>query len=142
MFANGRNATALSHADQSCEKATKVCMAMLGIIGKKDHIISRHVRDDVIPSTSMLKDRFKSHLKFLTDIETYYFPSRYGVDLYGRISFDHYERSNVERLLHASKEYVELCFQFIEEKAGKSIPRTAEGLTDYFKANYSGFITK
>ena len=60
MFSNGRYASALSHADQSCEKATKACLAIMGIIGKKDHIISRHVREEIMPATASLKDRFKS----------------------------------------------------------------------------------
>jgi HEPN domain-containing protein len=142
MLDHKRYSSALFHTEQSCEKATKACLAIIGVIGQKDHVIYDHVKDEILPLTLDLKDEFKSYRDFLLEVESYYIPSRYGVDIAGRISFDHYEENDVKQFIFASKGYIDLCFKFVEEKTGKTIPGTLADLMDYFKTNYSGFITK
>jgi HEPN domain-containing protein len=142
MLDHKRYSSALFHTEQSCEKATKACLAIIGVIGLKDHVIYDHVKDEILPATVSMKDEFKSYRDFLLEAESYYIPSRYGVDIAGRISFDHYDENEVKQFLGASKGYIDQCFKFVEEKTGKIIPRTMADLMDYFKTNYSGFITK
>lgn len=142
MLDNGRYPSVLFHTEQSCEKATKACLAIIGIIGIKKHEFSDSVRDEIIPSTINLKEDFKSYRRFLIEIESYYISSRYGVDIAGRISLDHYDVNEVKQLVRDSKSYIETCFKFIEEKSGKKIPRNISDLNNYFKEYYSGFITQ
>jgi hypothetical protein len=78
----------------------------------------------------------------LREIETYYIQPRYGVDTYGRISLDEYERSDVEELYGYALEYLELCFRFIESKYGKQLSRELDELKTYFKSRYIGFVTR
>jgi len=142
MLDHGRYSSALFHTEQASEKATKACLAIIGIIGLKDHVINDHVKNEIIPATDHLKAEFKASRNFLIEIESYYIPARYGVDIAGRISFDQYDESEVKQLLLSSRAYIELCFRFVEEKIGKTIPRSTTDLTKYFITSYSGFITK
>jgi len=142
MLDHKRYSSALFHTEQSCEKATKACLAIIGIIGLKDHVIFDHVKNEIMPATDNLKDEFKSCRNFLIETESYYIPSRYGVDIAGRISFDHYDESEVKQFVLSSRDYIDLCFKFVEEKTGKKIPRTLTELMKYFISGYSGFITK
>jgi HEPN domain-containing protein len=142
MLDHKRYSSALFHTEQSCEKATKACLAIVGVIGLKDHVIFDHVKDEILPVTEKLKDEFKSYRNFLIQAESYYIPSRYGVDIAGRISFDHYDESEIRSFMLTSRNYIDLCFRFVEEKTGKRIPRILADLTRYFITSYSGFITK
>lgn len=133
---------ALFHMEQMCEKSTKACLSMLNILITKEHSFSDYAEAILIPETGEYQDDFKKLLPALSDIETEYISSRYGVDSYGRVRLEEYHEKDVLRLKSMSLEYLELSFKFIESKSGKRLPRNKDELRDYFKSNYDEFITR
>lgn len=142
LINNGKYAAAMFHVEQLCEKSTKASLAIISILITKEHLFSSYVKDDIIPASGELKDSFTAILPVLRKIQVQYVSSRYGVDIYGRISFEKYEEAYVKELYRSSLDYLELCFKFAEQKYGKPIPRDIDGLNKLFKTNYIGYITK
>lgn len=128
--------------EQLCEKSTKACLAILSILITKEHGFSYYVEAILIPETGPLKTDFERLLPELSEIETVYISSRYGVDSYGRVTLQEYQQKDTVRLKNASLEYLELSFRFIESKCGKQLPRAKDELLKYFKSSYSEFITR
>ena len=91
------------------------------------------------------KDLNNDFMKLLPDInklESYYIPSRYGVDRFGKIHYRKYDEKEVRDLCRSAMDFLELCFKFIENKSGMIIPRKREELEQFFIYNYHKFIRK
>jgi HEPN domain-containing protein len=152
LLNTGDCSSALFHIEQLCEKSTKACLAILGIllVGKsvkersliKAHLFSDAIKVYIIPESGDLADDFKKLISSVREIESYYIPVRYGVDTNGNISFEEYDEADVREIYEQSLKYLELCFKFIEQKYGKSLPRDINELKNIFKTNYIGFVTK
>lgn len=133
---------ALFHMEQLCEKATKACLAIAGILITREHSYSYYVESILIPEKSELEENFQRLLPELSEIETVYISSRYGVDSYGRVTLEEYSQKDTVGLKNASLEYLELSFNYIELKCGKQLPRSKEELLAYFKSNYGEYISR
>lgn len=152
LLNSGDYSSVLFHIEQLCEKSTKACLAILGIvlIGKsskeksliKEHLFSDSLKVYIIPESGELSDDFKKLISSVREIESYYIPVRYGVDTNGNISFEEYDAADVRDIYEQSLKYLELCFKFIEQKYGKPLPRDINELKIIFKTNYIGFVTK
>ncbi|BAI61684.1 conserved hypothetical protein [Methanocella paludicola SANAE] len=133
---------ALFHMEQLCEKSTKACLATMNILITKEHTFSDYVEAVLIPDSTAFQEDFKKLLPALSDIETEYISSRYGVDSFGRVTLEEYQKNDVLRLRQASFDYMELAFKFVESKYGKKFPRNKDELLAYMKSTYDEFITK
>ncbi|KCZ70379.1 hypothetical protein ANME2D_03294 [Candidatus Methanoperedens nitroreducens] len=131
---------AIFHSQQASEKSAKVCLSFLNILITDEHIYTDYLVKFVIPKS---KDLNKDFLKLLPDVnklESYYIPSRYGVDRFGKIHYRKYDEKEVKDLCRSSMEFLELCFKFVEDKSGRVIPRQREELEKFFINNYYTFI--
>ena len=81
-------------------------------------------------------------MPILREVESYYIDPRYGVDTFGRISLDEYDKEEVKEVYGHALDYLEICYRFIEQGYGKPIPRNIDTLKIFFKSNYQGFVTR
>lgn len=110
---------AVFHIEQLCEKSTKACLAVIGILLTKEHVFANSVKEDIIPVSGELGVDFKQHLPLLRQLQYLYVRTRYGVDVDGRISLDEYNEAFAKDVYSRSLDYLELCFKFVERKYGK-----------------------
>ena len=125
-----------------CEKCAKGCLALSGIMIARDHHVSDLFNSSVIPVSGDLKAKFQQSLVFMSRLESYYIPSRYGVDTAGRVHYLKYDPDSVRELSQAANDFLELCLEFFEIRTGTSLPRLREHLEEYFLANYSHCIRR
>lgn len=78
----------------------------------------------------------------MSRLESYYIPSRYGVDTAGRVHYLKYDPDSVWELSQAAGEFLEQCMVFFENRTSKSLPRSRELLEAYFMKNYSHCIRR
>lgn len=133
---------AIFHSQQVCEKCAKGCLALLSIMSARDHHASDLFNASVIPVSGDLKIRFQQSLVFFSRLESYYIPSRYGVDTAGRIHYLKYDPESVRELVTAAGDFMDLCLKFFEIRTGKTLPRSRELLEEFFLANYSHCIRR
>lgn len=136
----GLYSMAIFHSQQASEKSAKACLSLLDILITDEHIYTDYLVKFVIPES---KDLNKDFLKLLPDVnklESYYIPSRYGVDRFGKIHYRKYDEKEVRDLCRSSVDFLELCFKFIEHKSGRMILRQREELEQFFVDNYHKFI--
>ncbi len=136
----GLYSMAIFHSQQASEKSAKACLSLLDILITDEHIYTDYLIKFVIPES---KDLNKDFIKLLHDInklESYYIPSRYGVDRFGKIHYRKYDEKEVRDLCRSSVDFLELCFKFVEDKSGRMIPRKREELEQFFVDNYHKFI--
>lgn len=133
---------AIFHSQQVCEKGAKGCLSLSGIVITRDHHVSDFFNEYVIPDAGDLKCRFGQSLVFLSRLESYYIPSRYGVDKAGRIHYLTYDPRNVLELSRAAGDFLDLCFDFFEIRTGKILPRSRESLEEFFLTTYTHCIRK
>lgn len=133
---------AIFHSQQVCEKCAKGCLALSGIMIARDHHASALFNSSVIPISGDLKSKFKRSLVFFTRLESYYIPSRYGVDTTGRVHYLKYDPDSVRELSIEAEDFLELCLEFFEIRTGTSLPRLRAHLEEYFLAHYSHCIRR
>lgn len=133
---------AIFHSQQVCEKGAKGCLSLSAIIIARDHHVSDFFNEYVIPESGNLKSRFRQSLIFISQLESYYIPSRYGVDKTGRVHYLTYDPNKVLELSHAAVDFLDLCFDFFESRTGKILPRTREPLEKFFLLTYNNYIRK
>jgi len=136
----GLYSMAIFHAQQASEKSAKACLSLLDILITNEHIYTDYLVKFVIPES---KDLNKDFMKLLLDVnklESYYIPSRYGVDRFGKIHYRKYDEKEVRDLCRSAIDFLELCFKFVDDKSGRMIPRHREELEQFFVDNYHKFI--
>lgn len=138
----GLDPVAVFHSQQVFEKCAKGCLALLSIMSARDHHASGLFHSSIIPVSGDLKDLFQQSLVFMSRLESYYIPSRYGVDTAGRIHYLKYDPDSVRELTQAAEDFLELCLKFFEIRTGKILPRSRGLLEEYFLANYSSCIRR
>lgn len=131
---------AIFHSQQVYEKSAKGCLALVGILSARDHHASDLFNTSIIPISGDLQIPFQRSLGFMTRLESYYIPSRYGVDTAGRIHYVTYDPASVQELAHEADNFLELCLKFFEGKTSKSLPRSREHLEPFFLENYAQCI--
>lgn len=95
-----------------------------------------------MPESGDLKSRFRKSLIFMSHLESYYIPSRYGVDKAGRVHYLTYDPHDVLELSRGAVDFLDLCFDYFEIRTGKILPRSRESLEKYFLATYNHYIRK
>lgn len=133
---------AIFHSQQVCEKCAKGCLALFAIMMARDHHASDLFNSSLIPFSGDLKSQFQRSLVFMSRLESYYIPSRYGVDTAGRVHYQKYDPDSVRELSQAAGDFLEICLKFFEIRTGTSLPRSRELLEEYFLANYSYCIRR
>jgi HEPN domain-containing protein len=133
---------AIFHSQQVCEKCAKGCLALFAIMIARDHHASDLFNSSVIPVSGVLKSKFQRSLVFMSRLESYYIPSRYGVDTAGRVHYLKYDPDSVRELSQAAGDFLEQGLEFFEIRTGTSLPRSRELLEEYFLANYSRCIRR
>lgn len=133
---------AIFHSQQVCEKGAKGCLSLSAIIIARDHHVSDFFNEYVLPESGDLKSGFQKSLVFMSQLESYYIPSRYGVDKAGRVHYLTYDPHNVLELSRGAVDFLDLCFDFFEIRTGKNLPRSRELLEKYFLATYNHCIRK
>ncbi|VVB95501.1 HEPN domain protein [uncultured archaeon] len=136
----GLYSMAIFHAQQASEKSAKACLSLLNILITDEHIYTDYLVKFVIPESKDLNKDFMKLLPDVNKLESYYIPSRYGVDRFGKIHYRKYDEKEVRDLCKSSVDFLELCFKFIEDKSGRIIPRRREELEQFFVDNYYKFI--
>jgi HEPN domain-containing protein len=136
----GLYSMAIFHAQQASEKSAKACLSLLDILITDEHIYTDYLVKFVIPESKDLNKDFMKLLPDVNKLESYYIPSRYGVDRFGRIHYRKYDEKEVRDLCRSSTDFLEFCFKFAEDKSGKTIPRKREELEKFFVYNYHKFI--
>ncbi len=131
---------AIFHAQQASEKSAKACLSLLDILITDEHIYTDYLVKFVIPESKDLNKDFMKLLPAVNKLESYYIPSRYGVDRFGKIHYRKYDEKEVRDLCKSSTDFLELCFKFVEDKSGETIPRQREELEQFFVENYYKFI--
>lgn len=114
---------ALFHSQQLSEKASKACLSALKILPVDDHKYADALNYLIIPNSKKLKQRFYNIVSHVSKLESEYIPSRYGVNKSGNVSLKKYHEQEVINLCNPAFEYLELCFEFVEERTGKKLPR-------------------
>jgi len=136
----GLYSMAIFHSQQASEKSAKACLSLLDILITDEHIYTNHLVKFVIPESKDLNNDFMKLLADVNKLESYYIPSRYGVDRFGKIHYRKYDEKEVRNLCKSSMDFLELCFKFAEDKSGRIIPRHREELEQFFVYNYHKFI--
>ena len=136
----GLYSMAIFHAQQASEKSTKACLSLLDILITDEHIYTDYFVKFVIPESNDLNNDFMKLLPDVNKLESYYIPSRYGVDRFGKIHYRKYDEKEVRDLCRSAIDFVELCFKLVEDKSGRMIPRKREELEQFFIYNYHKFI--
>ncbi|MFZ3383994.1 MAG: HEPN domain-containing protein [Candidatus Methanoperedens sp.] len=131
---------AIFHSQQSSEKSAKACLSLLDILITDEHIYTNYLVKFVFPESKDLKNDFMKLLPDVNKLESYYIPSRYGVDRFGKIHYRKYDEKEVKDLCRSAVDFVELCFKFVEDRSGRIIPRKREELEQFFVNNYHKFI--
>ncbi len=131
---------AIFHAQQASEKSAKACLSLLEILITDEHIYTDYLVKFLIPESKDLNKSFTKLLPAVNKLESYYIPSRYGVDRFGKIHYRKYDEKDVRDLCRSAKDFLELCFKFVEHKSGRMIPRKREDLERFFIENYYKFI--
>jgi len=128
---------ALFHSQQLSEKATKAGLSALKILPVDDHKYSDTIITLIIPNSKKLKQRFLSIISNVSRLESEYIPSRYGVSKSGSISLKRYDEQEVVNLCRPAFEYLELCFEVVEERAGIKRSRDKQELEHLLMNDYS-----
>lgn len=128
------------HSQQVCEKSTKACLSLLGVLVADEHLYINFLKNMVIPNSKALKSDFLSMISDLNTLEASYITSRYGVGRSGDIHYKKYNKNDVITLSRSSFKYLETCFVFIENRTGKKLPREMKLLDDFFLENYNDHI--
>jgi HEPN domain-containing protein len=131
---------ALFHSQQLSEKASKACLSALKILPVDDHKYADALNYLIIPNSKKLKQRFYSIMTGVTKLESEYIPARYGVSKSGNVSLKSYDETEVVNLCKPAFEYLDLCFEFIEERAGKKLPRQQHELVQLLIKEYSDHV--
>ncbi|CAJ37589.1 hypothetical protein RCIX2521 [Methanocella arvoryzae MRE50] len=127
---------ALFHAQQLTEKSSKACLAILRVMPKDDHHYSEMVRMFIIPNSKKFRDRFDEYLPLVVKLESQYIPTRYGVTTSGTVRIRKYDEQTVKKECNAAKDYLELCFSFVEDKMSKQLPRSKAELEQVLVTEY------
>ncbi|MCX6689341.1 MAG: HEPN domain-containing protein [Methanoregula sp.] len=128
------------HSQQVCEKSAKGCLSLYAIIIASDHHASDFFNRYIIPESGNLQSQFQKNLVHMNRLESYYIPSRYGVNKSGRVHYLEYNLNTVTELSQAAVDFLEISMQFFEIKTGKMLPRSRERLEQYFLKAYSHCI--
>lgn len=136
----GLYSMAIFHSQQASEKSAKACLSLLDILITDEHIYTDYLVKFVIPESKDLNKDFMKLLPDVNKLESYYIPSRYGVDRFGKIHYRKYDEKEVKDLCRSAIDFLELCFKFVEGKSGMMIPRHREELEQFFVDNYHKFI--
>ncbi len=131
---------AIFHAQQACEKAAEACLSLFDIMITDEHVYTDYLVKFVIPESKDLNKDFMKLLLNVYKLESYYIPSRYGVDRFGKIHYRRYDEKEVRDLCRSAMDFLELCFKFVEDKSSRAIPRQREKLEQFFVENYYEFI--
>lgn len=131
----------LFHCQQMCEKGMKACLALIGIFVAEEHEVTDIFANHILPKLEESKKvLFESLLSEIEKIEWLYIPSRYGVDRYGRVWVKEHNTEDAKRILKISQRWLELSFQFVQDKIETALPKDKKGLIDFLKAYYSDVI--
>jgi HEPN domain-containing protein len=136
----GLYSMAIFHSQQASEKSAKACLSLLDILITDEHIYTDYLLKFVIPESKDLNKDFMKLLPDVNKLESYYIPSRYGVDRFGKIHYRKYDEKEVRNLCRSSIDFLELCFKLVEDKISRVIPRKREELEQFFIYNYHKFI--
>lgn len=136
----GLYSMAIFHSQQASEKSAKACLSLLDILITDEHIYTDYLVKFVILESKDLTKDFTKLLPDVNKLESYYIPSRYGVDRFGKIHYRKYDEKEVRDLCRSSMDFLELCFKFVEDKSGRMVPRQREELEQFFVNNYHIFI--
>jgi HEPN domain-containing protein len=136
----GLPSVVIFHSEQVCEKSAKGCLSLFAIIIASDHHASDFFNTYIIPESGDLKSQFQRIIVSMNRLESYYIPSRYGVDRSGRVHHLTYDPNTVLELSQAAIDFLEYSMQFFEIKTGKRLPRSRENLEQYFLKIYNHCI--
>lgn len=136
----GLYSPAIFHMEQLCEKSTKACLCTFNILITKEHLFTDFIERIIIPDVGGFKGDFNRYIPILRKLENKYVSSRYGVDQWGNIKVRKYDREEIAALYISSTEYSDLCFNFIEHKLEKQLPRKINELEQYLLVNYREYI--
>ena len=131
---------AVFHSQQICEKAAKACLALFNIIIADEHKYSGYLHKIIIPNAGKLKNGFSKLLIKVSNLETFYIPSRYGVDVQGKVHYSELNEEEVTDSYNSAKDFLNLSFQLINKKIKKELPMQKGELAEYLKKNYKEVI--
>lgn len=137
---DGLYSIAIFHAQQVCEKSTKACLSLLGVVVADEHLYINFLKNMVIPNSKALRSDFLNLMSDLNKLESAYITSRYGVGRSGDIHYKKYDKNDVISLSRSSSNFLETCFLFTENRTGKKLPREITLLDKYFLENYKDHI--
>jgi len=130
----------LFHSQQGIEKGMKAVLALFGILISQEHRISDLFGKEVENFEDELKEEFKKLLPSIEDIEWYYVPTRYSVSIRGDIHLRAFSENEAKKAYKTSKAFLDICFNFIELKIGKKIPKGRKELFEYLKKEYRDVV--
>lgn len=136
----GLHSVVIFHSQQVCEKSAKGCLSLYAIIIASDHHASDFFNKYIIPESGNLLSEFQRILIHMNRLESYYIPSRYGVNKSGRVHYLKYDPHTVLELSQAAVDFLEISLRFFEIKTGKTLPRSRESLERYFLKTYGHCI--
>lgn len=133
---------ALFHAQQLAEKSTKACISILQMMPTDEHHYTKSAYNIVLPNAKKLRGRFEIIIPQVTRFELQYIPTRYGVSTSGKIYLREYNQDTILRDIKSANEYLELCFQFVENRVNMKIPRDKKELKKLLMNAYSDNVYK
>jgi HEPN domain-containing protein len=134
-------ASSLFHCQQTCEKAMKACLCLVGVFVAEEHNTVLLFANHVLPLVDeQEREQFTPLMPEIQGIEWFYIPSRYGVDRYGRVWVREYNVDEARATLETARRWLELCFQFVESRTNITLPRTRERLLSLLRQDYADVI--
>jgi HEPN domain-containing protein len=130
----------LFHCQQGIEKGMKAILALFGILISKEHRISDLFGKEVENFGDELKEKFKKLLPRIENLEWYYIPTRYSVSIRGDIHLRAFSENEAIKAYETSSAFLDICFNFIELKIGKKIPKGRKELFEYLKKEYKDVV--
>jgi len=134
-------ASSLFHCQQTCEKAMKACLCLVGVFVAEEHNIALLFANHILSLVDeQERERFTPLMPEIQGIEWFYVPSRYGVDRYGRVWIREYDVDEAKTTLETTRRWLELCFQFVERRSNITLPRTRKELLSLLRDDYDDVI--
>ena len=130
----------LFHSQQGIEKGMKAVLALLGILIAKEHRILDLFSKEVENFETDIKEKFKRLLPSIEDVEWYYIPTRYSVSISGDIYLRAFSENDAITIYETSNAFLDTCFDFIELKIGKEVPKVKKELLAYLKNEYKDVV--
>lgn len=129
---------AIFHAQQTSEKASKACLSLYTdyLVG---HDYTYRFANEIIPVSGNLEAGFKLLDKNMARLESLCVQSRYSVgprSIRNRL----YPQKKVLEICESSRQFLSLCFEFMEKELKTKLPRETDQLNRFILSKYRVYI--